>query len=234
MDDQAHQTPPMFVFPRWANYALPAILILVGGAGLYLPTVVGFGGSPKTTDVGYQPTQPVPFSHALHAGELGMDCRYCHNTVEQAGFAAVPATQTCMNCHTNIQRPDPAGNPAATLKPLYESWQSGKPVNWVKVHDLPDYAYFNHSAHVNKGIGCVTCHGRIDQMDVVYQAKPLSMSWCLDCHREPEKYLRPVSEITNMNYSPPGGDQLALGRQLKQQYGIRDRHYMESCSTCHR
>ena len=223
-----------FIFPKWANYALPVIVVTVLGAGLYLPTVVTFGFSPKTTDVGYQPIQPAPFSHAMHAGQLGMDCRYCHNTVENAPFAAVPATQTCMNCHTNIQKPNFEGRPSPGLTPVYESWTSGKPIPWVKVHDLPDYAYFNHAAHVSKGVGCVTCHGRVDQMERVFQSKPLSMSWCLDCHREPEKVLRPRSEVTNMAYSLPPAEQLKVGNELKQQYGIRDVNYMTACSTCHR
>jgi menaquinone reductase, multiheme cytochrome c subunit len=225
---------PPFVFPRWANYALPVIVITVLGASLYLPTVVGFGGSPKTTDVGYQPVQPVPYSHALHVGDLGMDCRYCHNTVENSAFAALPATQTCMNCHTNIQKPGLDGQASPRLAPVYDSWSTGKPIQWVKIHDLPDYAYFNHAAHINQGVGCVTCHGRIDQMDQVYQARTLSMSWCLECHRAPEKFLRPRDQVTNMNYTPAGGDQLKVGRELKQQYGIRDANYMQSCSTCHR
>jgi menaquinone reductase, multiheme cytochrome c subunit len=219
---------PLFVFPRWANYALPVIVVTVLGASLYVPTLVTFGFSPRTTDVGYSPAQPVQFSHALHAGELGMDCRYCHNTVESAGFAALPATQTCMNCHANI-KPD-----APSLLPVRESWASGKPVPWVKIHDLPEFAYFNHAIHVNKGVGCVTCHGRIDQMEQVHQARTLSMAWCLECHREPEKYLRPKDQVTNMTYAPAGGDQLTVGKQLKEQYGIRDSNYMVSCSTCHR
>lgn len=219
---------PLFVFPRWVNYALPGIILSVLGAGLYVPTLIGFGFSPKTTDVGYQPDQPVRFSHALHAGELGMDCRYCHTTVETAGFAAVPATQTCMNCHTGIKPDSP------NLEALRLSWKDGGSVPWVKVHDLPDYSYFNHSAHINQGVGCVSCHGRVDQMEKVYQVRPLSMSWCLDCHREPEKFLRPKDQVTNMSYTPPGGDQLRQGRELKQQFGIRDSQYMTSCSTCHR
>jgi hypothetical protein len=227
MEGQQIDTP-LFVFPRWANYALPGIVVMVLGASLYFPTVMSFGFSPRTTDVGYQPNQPVPFSHALHAGELGMDCRYCHNTVEQAAFAAVPATQTCMNCHVSIKPDSPQ------LAPVRGSWESGMPVEWTKVHDLPDYAYFNHSAHVNKGVGCATCHGRIDQMEQVHQARALSMAWCLDCHREPEKFLRPKSEITNMSYVLPPTEQLRVGRELKQQYGIRDPAYMTSCSTCHR
>jgi menaquinone reductase, multiheme cytochrome c subunit len=231
---QGQAENPLFVFPRWANYALPVVVITLLGAGLYIPTIVGFGGSPRTTDVGYQPIQPVWFSHALHAGDLGMDCRYCHSTVEQAPFAALPATQTCMNCHANVTKPDIKTNqPSPRLAPVYESWASGKPIPWVEVHDLPDYSYFNHAIHVNKGVGCVTCHGRIDQMDSVYQARTLSMSWCLDCHRQPEKYLRPRDQITNMSYTP-ANDQRTLGLELKEQYGIRDKIYMTACSTCHR
>ena len=157
----------LFVFPRWANFALPVIILMGMGGGLYVPTLLGFGLNPYTLNVGYQPEQPVPYSHALHAGQLGIDCRYCHNTVEQASYAAVPPTQTCMNCHTNI------APQSSKLTPVRESWATGKPVEWVKVHDLADYAYFNHSAHVNKGVGCYSCHGRIDQMEVVYQAQPL-------------------------------------------------------------
>lgn len=225
--DESNPSPP-FVFPRWANYALPAIVITILGAGLYVPTVIGFGFSPRTTDVGYQPTQPVPFSHALHAGELGMDCRYCHNTVDRAPFAALPATQTCMNCHTSIKTESPQ------LDAVRKSWGSGESVHWIKVHDLPDYVYFNHASHVNQGVGCVTCHGRIDTMDQVFQSRTLSMSWCLDCHREPEKFLRPKDQVTSMTYAPPDGNQLKLGFELKKEYGIRDATYMTSCSTCHR
>lgn len=218
----------VFLFPRWANYLLPGIILAVIGGAVYVPTVVGLGASPKTTAVGYAPEQPVPFSHAMHAGKLGMDCRYCHTSVENAPFAALPATQTCINCHSTI-KPD-----SAQLLKVRESWTSGRPVEWVKVHDLPDYAFFNHSAHVNKGVGCVSCHGRIDQMERVYQVQPLSMAWCLDCHRQPEQHLRPLDQITNMTWTPPSGDQLALGKDLKAKYQIRDADYMTSCSTCHR
>lgn len=217
---------PRFIFPRWVNWLLPAAVLGVLGGGLYSAIVVTFGFSPLTTDVGYQPTQPVPFSHAQHAGQLGMDCRYCHSTVEKAGFAAIPATQTCMNCHSMIK------TDSEKLKLVRESFATGKPVEWVKVHDLPDYAYFNHSAHINKGIGCVTCHGRIDQMEVVEQAKPLSMGWCIDCHREPERHLRPLDQITNMTWEPT--DQLALGTELKEKLKVHPVSYMTACSTCHR
>lgn len=231
-----------FVFPRWANFLLPVLVIGVLGGALYVPTLAGLALHPATLNVGYQPDQPIPYSHALHVGELGMDCRYCHTTVDKAGFAAIPPTQTCMNCHNGIQ------TNSAYLRPLRESWQSGNPVEWVKVHDLPDFTYFNHSAHVNNGVGCFSCHGRIDQMVEVYQAQPLNMAWCLDCHREPEKYLRPNEQVTSMTYHLGQGPndlqveegetleeaQLRVGRELKKAYGIESAAYMQACSTCHR
>ncbi|MCA9751530.1 MAG: cytochrome C [Gemmatimonadetes bacterium] len=175
-------------------------------------------------DIGYQPEQPVPYSHALHAGELGLDCRYCHNTVERSAFASIPPTQTCMNCHTAIW-PE-----SEKLLPVRESYSTGMPVEWVRVHDLPDFVYFNHSAHVTRGIGCVTCHGRVDQMETVYQNAPLSMAWCLDCHRAPEKNLRPVSEVTNMTWVAPK-DPKAYGAELAAAFDINP---PQDCSTCHR
>jgi hypothetical protein len=224
-----------FLFPRWVNFALPVLIVTVLGGGLYAPTLVTFGFSSATIDVGYAPIQPVPYSHALHAGELGIDCRYCHSTVEKTGFAAIPTTQVCMNCHTNVR------NQSEKLKPVQASWETGKPIEWVKVHDLPDYAFFNHSAHVNSGVGCVSCHGRIDTMEVVYQAERLSMSWCIDCHRNPEKHLRPRDQVTNMNYKAEAKEgeselqaQLRVGKELKDKYKIHDEAYMTSCSTCHR
>ncbi len=233
--------PTRFVFPRWGNYLLPLIIVMVVGGGLYAPLVVGLGLSPKTLAVGYMPNQPVPYSHELHVGKLGIDCRYCHNTVEDAAFAAIPPTQTCMNCHTNIR------TDSRNLEVVRESWQTGMPIEWVKVHDLPDYAYFDHSAHVNKGVGCVTCHGRVDQMEVVYLHEELSMAWCLSCHREPEKFLRPRDQVTSMTWNPKDHPmfadrpdisvqeaQLELGRKLKVEYRVRDTQYMQSCSTCHR
>ena len=146
----------------------------------------------------------------------------------------MPPTATCINCHNHT--PDATGvhKGSARLAPVRESYNHDTPVEWVKVHDLPDYAYFDHSAHVNKGIGCVSCHGRVDKMDVVQQVAPLSMSWCLDCHRAPENHLRPRSEVTNMQWQPPDGDQRSLGERLKREFGIRDQAYMTSCSTCHR
>lgn len=193
---------------------------------MYVGVLITFGFSPQATDVGYQPTQPLPYSHTLHAGKLGIDCRYCHIGVERGAAATIPATQTCMNCHTNIAL---APDRVWKIDPVKASAQTGEPVPWVRIHDLPDYAYFDHSAHVNRGVGCVTCHGRVDQMDVVWQDKPLSMSWCLECHRQPEKFLRPLDKITDMTWAPE--DQLAVGLQVKEALKIKP---SQDCSTCHR
>lgn len=204
--------------------------------GLYVVVVVTFGFGPRATDVGYMPRQPVPYSHALHAGELGMDCRYCHNTVEQTAHAWIPATQTCMGCHTNIH-PNKSVDVNAPdnkdrLVNVARSFDTGFAIPWVRVHDLPDYAYFNHSAHVNRGVGCVSCHGRVDRMEEVYQHERLSMAWCLDCHRFPEKHLRPVDKVTDMEWVASSSDeQLALGRKLREQMKINP---PTDCSTCHR
>jgi hypothetical protein len=220
-----------FVFPKWANYLLPVIIAGIIGGMFYVPTVVDLGASPLTLAVGYSPVQPVPYSHALHAGKLGIDCRYCHTTVEKAAFAALPPTETCMNCHTNIR------NQSDKLAPIRQSWATGQPVEWVRVHQLPDYVYFNHSAHVSHGVGCIECHGRIDRMEQVYQAKPLSMGWCLECHRDPGSHLRPKDvPVTDMNWKPPTDETEAanLAQQLVSEYNIHDVAYMTSCSTCHR
>jgi len=212
-----------FLFPKWIDKLRP---LVAGGLGLlavYLVGLVYYGGSPKTTDVGYEPEQPVPYSHALHAGQLGIDCRYCHNTVERAAHAAIPPTQTCMNCHNAIR------TESAKLLPVRESYATGLPIPWVRIHDLPDYAYFNHSAHVDRGVGCVECHGRVDKMEVVYQQAPLNMGWCLDCHRNPEPRLRPVEFVTQMDWQHE--DRAALGARLREEYDINP---STDCSTCHR
>jgi len=215
-----------FVFPRWSNKLVHLAGAVLGVAPLYLIGLIWYGASPRTLDVGYAPKQPVPYSHALHAGELGIDCRYCHQTVEKAATAAIPSTETCMNCHQRIHTRSPK------LEPIRASAASGLPVAWTKVHDLPDYAYFNHSMHVDNGVGCVSCHGRIDKMDVVAQQEPLSMGWCLNCHRAPEKFLRPVDQVTNMAYAPPNGEtQLARGLELRRENDINP---PTDCSTCHR
>jgi hypothetical protein len=214
----------LFVFPRWANKTRQIAGVVLGVAPLYLISLIWYGASPKTTDVGYMPEQPVPYSHALHAGQLGIDCRYCHSTVEDSSHAAIPPAQTCMNCHSKVWTTSPK------LAPIRESYATGKAVEWVKVHDLPDYAYFNHSAHVTRGIGCVSCHGRVDQMEKVYQHEPLSMGWCLDCHRNPEPNLRPVEEVTNMTWKAPG-DPGVFGKEFREKNHIAP---PTDCSTCHR
>ncbi len=185
------------IFPKKAN-VLP-LLSLAGAlfGSVILIFIVWYYFSPEFTDVGYAPEQPVPYSHRLHAGQLGMDCRYCHTNVETAAVANLPPTQTCMNCHAQIQ------SESLSLLPVRESWATGDPVEWVKVHHLPDYAHFSHAMHVNSGVGCETCHGRVDRMEVVQLVEPLSMGWCLECHRQPELYLRPDEEITTMGYEQP-------------------------------
>lgn len=214
------------IFPRWTNQ----IPLLIGvGAPLVLGGVVfavWYWFSPWFTDVGYQPKQPVPFSHELHAGDMGMDCRYCHNTVEQAAHAAIPPTETCMTCHVNIKKD------SRLLEPVRESWRTGASVEWVNVHLLPDYAYFDHSVHVSAGVGCVECHGRIDQMPVVRQTQPLSMGWCLDCHRAPEKRLRPPQLVTQMDWEP-GKTEAGEDTTIKStENGVLNPP--EHCSGCHR
>lgn len=214
----------IYTFPKWTWVLRPAVAIGVVGGLVYASVLVYLGFSPKATDVGYMPTQPVPYSHALHVGQLGMDCRYCHTGVEVAAHAAVPPTQTCMNCHSKVRAN------SEKLIPVRESYATGMPVPWIKIHDLPDYVYFNHSAHVRRGIGCVSCHGRIDTMEVVYQAEPLSMGWCLDCHRNPEKHLRPVEYVTQLDWVPEE-DQLVLGARLREENHINPQ---VTCNTCHR
>ena len=213
-----------YTFPDWTNLLRPAIPVAALGGAVFATIVVWFGFSPKTTDVGYAPVQPVAYSHALHVGQLGIDCRYCHSTVEEAAHAAIPPTQTCMNCHTMVRAQ------SEKLIPVRESYATGMPVEWVRVHDLPDYVYFNHSAHVRRGVGCVSCHGRIDTMEVVYQAQPLSMGWCLDCHRHPETNLRPVEFVTQLDWVPDE-DQAVLGQRLRETYDINP---PTDCNTCHR
>lgn len=180
--------------------------------------------SPYVTRAGDAREQPVPFSHAHHVGGIGIDCRYCHDTVEVSATAGIPSTKTCMNCHSQIWSQSPM------LEPVRESFRTDRSIEWVRVHDLPDFSYFDHSAHVNKGVGCSTCHGRVDQMPLMWQEASLQMEWCLECHRHPERYLRPKAEVFNIAYEPPS-DQLALGRRLVKEYGVQTR---TGCSTCHR
>jgi hypothetical protein len=212
------------LFPQWIDRLCPLAGILLVAIPLYAVGIAYYGGSAETTDVGYSPKQPVPFSHRLHAGELGMDCRYCHTTVEKAAHAAIPSTEICMNCHANIAPTSPL------LQPVRESYASGNPIPWVRVDDIPDYAYFDHSAHVNRGVGCLSCHGRVDTMDQVVQVKTLRMGWCLECHHNPDPHLRPQDRITDLTWVPQE-DQATLGRTLREKNNL---HPSTDCSTCHR
>jgi cytochrome c7-like protein/class III cytochrome C family protein len=182
--------------------------------------------SAYVTWAGVARQQPVPFSHRHHAGELGIDCRYCHTTVERSAVAGIPPTKTCMNCHSQIWVDSPM------LEPVRASFRTDRSIEWIKVHDLPDFVYFNHSIHVRQGIGCVSCHGRIDRMNLTWQAASLQMEWCLNCHRQPEQYVRPREEVFNMEWKPPS-DQAALGSKLVAEYHIQ-KQQLTNCSICHR
>jgi Cytochrome c7 and related cytochrome c len=213
------------IFHRSTNTLSKASIfgaIFIAGAALWVTLEVN--RSPYVTRAFEARAQPVPFSHAHHVGGIGIDCRYCHTTVDKSAFAGIPPTKTCMNCHAQVWNQSP------TLEPVRASFRNDTSIEWTRVHDLPEFAYFNHSAHVNKGIGCSTCHGRVDRMPLTWQEKSLQMEWCLQCHRQPEKFVRPQSEVYNIAYEPPA-DQLALGRRLVKEYGIKAR---TSCSACHR
>ncbi len=210
-----------FLFPEWTQTLKKFVTVLALGTPLYLLGLVAFGITPEALREGYQPEQPVPYSHATHVGKLGLSCEYCHNTVTKAGHAAIPPAATCMNCHTSIHYNSPK------LQPVREAYTEDKKLAWVRVHDLPDYSYFNHSAHVTRGVGCESCHGRIDQMEEVYQVKPLTMGWCLDCHNNPEPHLREPKDVTVMGYVQPEGN----GAVLREKYQINP---SLDCSTCHR
>lgn len=215
------------VFPPIMNIVaraslLVAVLLLVGLAGLVWRVVQ----SPYMTEVGVAKTQPVPFSHQQHVGGLGLDCRYCHSYVEETNTATVPPTETCMGCHAQVATESPA------LEPVRTSDQEAQPLAWIRVHNLADYVYFNHAIHVKQGVGCETCHGRIDRMPVVARAQALHMEWCLACHRAPENYIRPRDTVFTMGWEPPV-DQAVLGPQLVAEYGIQVEQ-LTDCSICHR
>ena len=179
--------------------------------------------SPWITDAQVAREQPIQFSHERHVGGNGIDCRYCHTSVEDSPFAGIPPTKTCLNCHGEIFANSPF------LEPVRTSFETNRPLEWTRVHDLPDFVHFDHSIHVSKGMGCTTCHGPIDRMALTWQEQSLQMEWCLDCHRNPERYVRPRSQVFSVAYRPPA-DQIAVGRQLVAEYAIQK---LESCSTCH-
>lgn len=180
--------------------------------------------SPYYTRVGVVREQPIPFSHKHHVAGLGIDCRFCHSNVETSSFAGIPPTATCMKCHSEMW------NQAPMLEPVRESFKSGKPLEWERVHDLPDYVYFDHSIHISKGVSCKTCHGRVDEMPMMWKENTLHMQWCLECHRNPEKYITDKEHVFDMEWEPHG-DRVEHGKRLVEEYGI---HPKTNCSTCHR
>ena len=233
------------IFRRSANtlskVSIVGILLLAGGL---IGLIMVLGRSSYVTRANEFIEQPLQFSHLHHVGDDGIDCRYCHTSVETSSFAGIPPTKTCMNCHSQIWTNAPI------LEPVRASFRNDTPLRWVRVHDLPDFVYFNHQIHVRQGVGCATCHGRIDQMPLTYQAETLLMEWCLGCHRAPEKFLRPREEVFNMAYEPPTASnpvsvtvdgttskftsQLELGLFLKKSYNVPGTNHMTSCSVCHR
>ena len=185
---------------------------------------------PSYTRVGYQPEQPVPFSHQLHAGNLGMDCAYCHQSVYESPHASVPNTRVCMNCHNPKMANVKGASPL--LAPVRASYDTGKPVEWKRVHKLPEYAYFNHAVHVNKGVSCVSCHGQVNEMKVVRHDQLLTMGWCLKCHNAPQESLRPVGEVTNLTWKPPAGTTAAeIGAGIQKDLRVAP---PMNCQGCHR
>ena len=213
-----------FVFPRWTNGLRELSAVLAIGGLIYAVVLVTWGFSPENSAMGYEPEQPVPYSHALHVGRLGLDCRYCHTSVENSAKANIPPTATCMNCHATVK------TESEKLAPVRRSFETGEPIEWVRVHDLPDFVYFNHAGHIQSGVGCVSCHGRVDRMEVVRQEAPLNMGWCLECHRDPDPNLRPKDAVTVMDWKPEG-DPREQGAVLREMHGINP---SVDCATCHR
>ena len=216
------------VFPPWSN-ALAKVTLLAavaGGASAIWAGMV-FTQSSYGTGAGLVADQPVPFSHQHHVGDLGIDCRYCHTSVEQSSVAGIPPTKICMNCHSQMWVQSPM------LQPVRESYARGEPIHWNRVYNTPGFVYFSHDIHVQKGVGCTSCHGRIDHMPLTSQGPSLLMKWCLDCHRDPARQIRPREHVFDMDYQPPG-NQRELGEKLVEEYHIRDSKFLTSCSVCHR
>lgn len=216
------------IFPRYANVLARVTLwggvLAIGALGWAADSLYH---APYFTGQFWPREQPIPFSHKHHAGDLKLDCRYCHTGVETSASAGMPATETCMTCHSQVFADSP------TLAPVRQSFATGVPIAWNRVNSLPDYVYFDHHIHVAKGVGCASCHGPVDEMPRVYQAAPLRMNWCLECHRAPEKRLRPKEAVFSMDYHPPA-DQEALGRRLAREYHVASPQTLTNCTTCHR
>ena len=213
------------IFHRSAN---TIARVSIFGAVFFIAGLLGLlaevNRSPWMTTARTARDQPIQFSHERHVAGNGIDCRYCHTSVEDSSFAGIPPTRTCMNCHSQIFANSPF------LEPVRESFRTGRSLEWNRVHDLPDFVYFDHSIHVHKGVGCTTCHGQVDRMPLMWQDKSLQMEWCLDCHRSPERYVRPREAVFRADYVPPP-DQAEVGKRLVEQYQIQK---LTSCSTCHR
>lgn len=216
------------IFPPRSNtiaraslLAVPILLALVVGL------LVWFLHSSTFNRVGVNVPQPVAFPHSTHTGLVGLDCRFCHSTVDKSSFADIPPTETCMGCHSYVRTDSPL------LAPVRQSWETGQPIAWNRVNDLPDFVYFDHSIHVNKGVGCESCHGRVDQMATAVKTETFYMAWCIDCHREPEKQIRPLDQVYTMGYQP-AEDQQVLGSRLVEEYNLLPASQLMNCSICHR
>ena len=216
------------IFHRSTNFISRfSVALVVFLVGLALVVIMTAARSPYYTNQNISREQPIQFSHKHHVGDDGIDCRYCHTGVETSAVAGIPPTKTCMNCHSVLF------NSSAYLEMVRESYRTGKSIEWVRVHRLPDFVYFNHSIHINKGVGCSSCHGPVNQMPLVFQASTLLMQWCLDCHRNPEQVLRPKDQIFNMDWKAPENE-AELGARLRVEYKIRTTAELTSCSVCHR
>jgi Cytochrome c7 and related cytochrome c/Class III cytochrome C family len=217
---------PQIFHPSTNTFSKLSIFGAVFFLAALLWVIVAISRSSYVTQTEVAREQPVPFSHKHHVSGLGIDCRYCHTSVEEVAFAGIPPTKTCMTCHSQIWSDSPM------LEPVRASFRTDRSLEWIRVHDLPDFVYFNHSIHVKKGIGCVSCHGRVDQMPLVWKAHSLDMEWCLECHRHPEQFVRPREYVLRMDWQP-ADDQLILGEALVKEYHI-DKSKLTNCSTCHR
>lgn len=219
------------IFPKWTNRLPLLIIVGLGFVGTAVTAGVWYYLTPKYARVGYQPVQPVAFSHSIHVDQVGIDCRYCHSDVEKSWFSNIPASATCMNCHSQVLKDDPK------LALVRESAATGTPIPWVQIHRTPDYVYFNHSVHVTRGISCVHCHGQVNEMDEVYHAEPLSMAFCLDCHRDPAAFIRPPDKVTDLNWK--WSDDPLQNAELQRANGQKFVHdwkveSLQNCSACHR
>lgn len=244
-------------FPRWTNYIPFKLAICAGIAGIGIVAAFTYYATPDAQRVGYMPSQPIPYNHELHVQQLGMDCRYCHSFVESSGHANIPSANTCWNCHRHVKTNSPKLEPLRKAVDETYEFYDGKPIEWVRVHKSPDYAYFNHSAHVNRGVSCEECHGDVHEMEEVFHAKSLSMGFCLECHRNPEEHVRPLEEVYNLDYDPEAyleenpevasminsfvdehpdlskksSAQEKIGTYLVDHWKVAPK---ESCATCHR